>query len=123
MAQGMEHIGSAVVVIGGTRYDRFLSLNLKRSAREGTCSGTVVLSWPGAEAFEATQQAVPAFAAGAEGTILLDGQLAGEVIFDTRISKGTPKHYELTLQFRGPCSSLVDSSPDHESGQENRKNA
>src|SRR5215471_17155703 len=117
MAQGMEHIGSAVVIIGGQRYDRFLSLTLKRSLREGTCEGTVVLSWPGAEAFAATQQAVPAFAAGADGTILLDGQLAGEVTFHTRIGKGTPKHYELTLEFRGTASAAIDSSPDHDSGQ------
>jgi len=117
----MESRGSAVVIIEGQRYDKFLSLTLKRSIEEGTCSGTVVLSWPGAEAFNISSAVAPAFSAGAEGEIILDGQTAGKVIFDTRISKGTSKHYELTLQFRGQASELVDSSPDHESGQFNRQ--
>jgi len=116
----MEHMGSAVVIIGGARYDKFLSLTLKRSVEEGCCSGTVVLSWPGADVFNQSSQVAPAFNAGVEGEIHLDGQLAAKVIFDTRISKGTSKHYELTLQFRGQCSQMVDGGPRHESGQFNR---
>lgn len=121
--QGHEREGNAVVIIGGQRYDKFLSLTLKRSVEEGCCSGTVVLSWPGAEQFSMTSMAIPAFSAGADGTILLDDQLAATVIFDTRISKGTPKHYELTLQFRGKACLGVDGGPKHESGQFNRQKA
>jgi len=116
-----EEHASAVIIISGQRFKNFLSLNLKRSKEEGTCSGTIVLSWPGTEQFAAAGPVASAFGAGTDATIMLDGQLAAKVVIDTRISKGTPKSYELTLQFRGPAAGLVDGSPNHETGQENKK--
>src|SRR5262249_10957877 len=118
-----EERGDCVVVVGGEVYDRMLSLNLKRSMEEGTCSGTFVLSWPGAEQFNVPSMGVPTIMDGAEGAIILDGQLAATIVLDTRISKGTPKQYELTIQFRGKASVLIDSSPQHDTGQENKKKA
>jgi len=116
-----EEQASVVVIISGQRFKNFLSLNLKRSKEEACGSGTVVLSWPGTEQFEAAGPVASAFGTGTDGTIMIDGQIAARVRFDTRISKGTPKSYELTLQFRGICSAAVDGSPNHETGQENQK--
>lgn len=117
---GAEY-GTVRIIIGGQSYTRFLSFNLRRSLREQTCSGTVVLAWEGTEQFERSMIVAPAFVAGGHVVIMLDGQLAGTGNIDTRISKGTPKHYELTLQFRGEMANSIDSMPDHESGQENRQ--
>jgi len=116
-----EARGSAVIIISGQRYDRVSSLTLKRSMEEGTCSGTIVLSWPGTEQFNAPGMVAGAFVDGADGQIILDGQLAGTITLDTRTSKGSPKAYELTLQFRGQSSGYVDMSPDHDTGQFNKK--
>jgi len=116
-----EQKGSAVVIVGGTRYDRMLSLNLKRSREESTCSGTIVLSWPGAEHFNTNVLQAAALMSGADGVILLDDQLAATIVIDARLSKATPKQYELTLQFRGKASAIVDSTPQHDTGQENNK--
>ena len=116
-----EAAGSCVVVLGGKRYNRFSSLTLKRSVEEGTCSGTIVLSWPGADQFNTSGFVASDFVDGADGQIFLDGQLAGTITLDSRSSKGSPKSYELTLQFRGQCSEYVDGSPDHDTGQENKK--
>src|SRR3712207_4104900 len=111
-----EGAGSAVIELGGQRYDRVLSLNLKMSMLEGACSGTIVLSWPGAEHFGATTTAAPAFSAGAQGTIYLDDQLAAKITLDKRISKGSPKSYELTLTFRGTQSTDIDGDTQHQTG-------
>lgn len=116
-----EEKGSCQILIGGKMYDKMLSMNLRRSMLEGTCSGTIVLSWPGAEQFTREGVILKDFVEGADGQIKLDGQTAATIILDTRNSKGTPKSYELTLHFRGQMSDLVDSSVDHETGQENNK--
>src|SRR5262245_27630865 len=113
-----EAVGSSVVEVGGQRFDRFLELHIRHNIEEQTVIGHIKLSWPGAEQVEAR---VSAFQEGKEGKIYLDGQLAATPKFDTRISKGTPNSYELTLNFRGATSDLVDSSPDHPTGQINRK--
>jgi len=118
---GNEAAGSAVVLVGGNRYERFSSLTLKRSIEEGTCSGSIVLSWPGADQFNAAGLVMSDFVDGASCQIVLDGQLAATATLDTRTSKGSPKSYELTLQFRGQMSHHVDSSPNHDTGQENKK--
>lgn len=118
-----EGAGSVEIEIGGQRYNRILGLNLKISMLEATCSGTIVLSWPGAEHMTATGGAAPAFSAGAKGTIYLDGQMAAEIQLDKRLSKGSPKSYELTLQFRGTQANDVDNSTQHQTGQENKQKA
>jgi prophage tail gpP-like protein len=116
-----EAMGTAVIMVGGQRFDRFLSLNLKRSRQEAAGSGTIVLSWPGAEQMSNRTMQAPTLVDGADGQLILDGQLACTFRIDTRLSKGTPKSYELTLQFRGIASDAIDSSPDHPTGQENKK--
>ena len=116
-----EAAGNAIVVIGGKRYEQFSSLSLKRSFEEGTCSGSIVLSWPGADQFNAQGMVASDFVDGADGQILLDDQLAATITLDQRTSKGSPKTYELTLTFRGQCSEYIDGSPQHETGQENKK--
>src|SRR5262245_16353494 len=116
-----EGMGSAIVVIGGTRYTNFTKLTFKRVKKEMTCSGTITLSWPGAEQFNATNPPAQSMTDGAKGEIFLDGQLAGTVRFDSRTSHGTPKSFILELSFRGLASAVVDSSADHPTGQENKK--
>ena len=116
-----EAMGTAVVEIGGKRFDKFISLTLSRSKEEATCSGDVKLSWPGAEQFNAQSPPAQELVDGAEFKLYLDGQLAASGQIDTRTSNGTPTNFELTLSFRGKCSDLVDSSPDHPTGQENNK--
>jgi len=116
-----EAMGTAVVEIGGKRFDKFVSLSLTRSKEEATCSGNIVLSWPGAEMFNAQSPPAQELVDGAEGKLYLDGQLAATFEIDTRTSNGTPTNFELTLSFRGLASELVDSSPDHPTGQENKK--
>lgn len=116
-----EAAGSCVIEAGGKKFDHFVSFQLKRSKEETTCSGQVVLSWPGAEQFNSSKPPAQELVDGAQGTILLDGQLAAKIVLDTRISKGSPTHFELTIQFRGKASVLVDAVPKHETGQENKK--
>jgi len=116
-----EAMGTAVVEIGGKRFDKFISLTLVRSKEEATCSGDVKLSWPGAEMFNAQSPPAQEVVDGAEFKLYLDGQLACTGQIDTRTSNGTPTNFELTLSFRGLASEIVDSSPDHPTGQENRK--
>jgi len=123
-----EQAGSCVVNIGGVAYTNFVSMTLRCSTQDGTCQGTIVLSWPGSEQFDRAQIGntplgpasfyAGAFIDGAQGTIELDGQLAATIIFDKRVSKGSPTHYELSLQFRGKASCAIDSSPQQpETGQ------
>jgi len=116
-----EGAGTAIVEIGGQRYDRFLSLTLTRSKTDATCSGTIVLSWPGAEQFNAQSPPAQEMVDGAKGTMILDGQLAATFRIDSRTSNGTPTSFKLDLSFRGLAASIVDSHSDHESGQENKK--
>lgn len=117
-----EGLGTCVVEVGGNRYDRMLSMNLKASKQDKTPSGTIVLSWPG-DYTNQQQMAAPDFLAGAEGRIWLDGQLAATVRFDKRISKGSSKSYELTLNFRGNNAINLDSAVVHETGQFNDEGA
>src|SRR5262245_4043481 len=116
-----EAMGTAVVEIGGKRFDKFVSLSLSRSKEEATCSGNIVLSWPGAEMFNAQTPPAQEMIDGAEFKLYLDGQLAATGYIDTRTSNGTPTNFELTLSFRGTAAEIVDSSPDHPTGQENKK--
>lgn len=119
MPIGTEERGSAVVIIGGQAFNHFLSLNLRRSKNELACNGTIVLSWPGAEQFNVTGLAAKQIIDGAEGVIMLDGQHAASIRIDKRISKGTPKSYELTIQFRDINSNLIDAMPISDTGQYN----
>jgi len=116
-----EAFGTAYVEIGGQRYDRFLTLSLTRAKQEATCSGTIVLSWPGAEQFNAQNPPAQALVDGAKGSMYLDGQLAATFRIDSRTSNGSPDNFKLDLSFRGLAGALVDSHADHESGQENKK--
>src|SRR5262245_54502973 len=117
----LEPAGSCIIVVNGMQYQNFLRLSLKRSKGELTCSGTFSLGWPGAEMFNATSPPAQELADGAKGVIMLDGQLAGTIRIDKRQSHGTPDSFKLDLSFRGLSSSLVDSSADHKTGQENKK--
>ena len=116
-----EERGSAIVVIGGANYKNFLRLTLKRVKEEATCSGTIVLSWPGAEMFTATSAPAAEIMDGVRGTLLLDGQLAATFRVDNRTSHGDENHFRLDINFRGLASAIVDSHADHPSGQENKK--
>ena len=87
-AAGNEAMGTCVVEVDGTRYDNFLSLSLKRSKEETTCSGTITMSWPGAEVSGGKGMPAKKIVDGAKGKIYLDGQLAATIIFDTRTSQG-----------------------------------
>src|SRR5262245_35440338 len=116
-----ERLGSAIVEIGGQRYDRFVTLSLTRSKEDATCSGTITLSWPGAEQFNAQTPPAQELVDGAKGTLYLDGQKAATFRLDSRTSNGSPENFRLDLSFRGLAAALVDSHSDHESGQENKK--
>jgi prophage tail gpP-like protein len=118
-----EAMGSAVVEVGGARYDNFTALSVKRDKTNLTASGTITLSWPGAEQYNATSPPAQEMVDGARGSIYLDGQLAATVRIDSRTSDGSPDSYKLTLNFRGLTAALVDSQADHPSGQENKKKA
>lgn len=121
MGMGNEAAGSCYIMVGGMMYENFTSLTLKRSKEEMTCSGQFSLSWPGAEQFNATSPPAQEMVDGAKGMIMLDGQLAGTIRIDKRSSQGSPTSYVLNLSFRGLSSSIVDSSADHPTGQENKK--
>jgi prophage tail gpP-like protein len=116
-----EAAGSCVIAVGGKNFDHFVSFSLKRSKEETACSGQVVMSWPGAETFNAKNPPAQEMVDGADGKIFLDGQLAATIILDTRISRGSPTNFELTLEYRGRTSILVDAMPKHDTGQENKK--
>jgi prophage tail gpP-like protein len=116
-----ELMGSAVVEVGGTRYDNFTALSVKRDKNNLTAAGTITLSWPGAEQFNATAPPAQDLIDGARCSIYLDGQLAATARIDSRTSDGDPDSYKLTLNFRGLTAALVDSQADHPSGQENKK--
>lgn len=112
-----EGAGSCEVRVQGKVFRDMLSMNLRRSRNEGTAVGTIVMSWPGAEHMNVSGLLAKEFMEGQDGEIYLDKQLAAKIIFDTRISKGTPKSYELTLNFRGKASTPIDSSVKHDTGQ------
>lgn len=116
-----ERLGTCEVEIGGKTYDRFVSVTFKRSFEELTGSGTIVLSWPGAEAFDARDLVAPEFKDGARGTLKLDGQKVCTFRIDVRNSHGTPNQYLLTLTFRGISGAIVDGQPNHETGQFNNQ--
>jgi prophage tail gpP-like protein len=116
-----EAFGSYYIEIGGARYDRVTNLSVKRAKEEATSSGTITLSWPGAEQFNAQSPPAQEFTDGAKGTIYLDGQKVCTFRVDTRNSSGTPETYKLDLQFRGLAGAVVDGHPDHPTGQENKK--
>lgn len=118
-----EALGTCEVSTGGKTYRHMLSMNLRISRQDATPSGTIVLSWPIGEAMSVQGLILKEFFAGAEAEIKLDGQLAASVRFDTRISKGTPKNYTLTLTFRGRQSINVDNSAKHDTGQWNNETA
>jgi prophage tail gpP-like protein len=119
MAQ--EWRGSCVIRMGGSSFDNFLALTLKCTKEEATCSGTITMSWPGGEVSGGSTMPAQEIVDGADGTILLDGQLAATIIIDTRTSQGSPNEYTCAFSFRGIGSAIVDGAPKHESGQENDK--
>lgn len=117
---------SVYVEVNGQRFVNFTSLRLQRSKDDLTCSGSITLSWPGAEDVNAQGGAsvgsgAPELKEGLQGTIYLDGQKAASIIFDKRSGRGTATSYQLDMTFRGKASVLVDSSADHPSGQENEQ--
>ena len=114
---------SVYVEIQGVRYHQFTSLTLQRSKEAMTCSGSITLSWPGAEMFNATTPPAQEMTDGAKGEVYLDDQKAGTFRIDKRSSKGSGTEFSLDLTFRGLAAALVDSSPDHPSGQENDKSS
>ena len=118
-----ESMGSCIVEVGGQQFRNFTKLHAERDKENMTCSGTIELSWPGAEMIGASSMPVQEMVDGAKGTLLLDGQLAATFRIDKRTSKGSPTSYALTLNYRGLTAALVDSQADHPSGQENRKKA
>ena len=72
------------VEIGGVRYHQFTSLSLQRSKEAMTCSGSITLSWPGAEMYNATTPPAQEMTDGAKGEIYLDDQKAGTFRIDKR---------------------------------------
>ena len=118
-----EQAGSCIIAVGGQQFRNFTKMHAERSKDNLTCSGTIELSWPGAEMMGATSMPVQQLVDGAKGTLMLDGQLAATFRIDKRTSKGSPSDYTLTLNYRGLTAALVDSQADHPSGQENKKKA
>jgi prophage tail gpP-like protein len=118
-----ELMGSAIVEVGGQRYDNFTALQVTRDKNNLTASGTITLSWPGAEMFNAQSAPAQEMVDGAKGTMYLDGQKVATFRIDSRTSSGNKDSFKLDLAFRGLTASLVDSQADHPSGQENKKKA
>jgi len=117
-----EAQGSIVIEIGGVRYTNFTAFSLQRSRTQATtCSGQIVLAWPGAEMFNAQNPPAQAFTDCAFGKVFLDGKPAAAIWIDSRTSQGSPSNFQLTLQFRGKMAHVIDSSVWHETGQENNK--
>ena len=112
-----ESMGTCVIEVGGQRFDHMLQFQGKYSKSEGTHSGTIVLSWPGAEDFNKAT----VLQEGAKGTAWLDGQLFCTFRIDKRVSTGSPTTFTLALEFRGLFSQGIDGNPDHPTGQENEK--
>jgi prophage tail gpP-like protein len=109
------------VEVDGEEYTEFTSMTLERSKDDMTCSGSLVMSWQGAEGFNSGRPPMEKMTDGAKIVIYLDDQKAATGRIDKRQGKGTPTSYTLTLTFRGLAAALVDSSADHPSGQENKK--
>lgn len=109
------------VEVDGVEYDEFTSFTLTRDKDDMTCSGSMVMSWQGAETFNSTHPPAKEMTDGAKIVVYLDDQKAATGRIDKRQGRGTPTSYELTLTFRGLAAALVDSSADHPSGQENKK--
>jgi prophage tail gpP-like protein len=116
-----EAAGSCFISIAGGNFGNFLKLSFKRAKEDATSSGTVTLSWPGAEMMAATSAPVAEIMDGVRGTLMMDGQLACTFRVDSRTSHGDSNSYRLEFSFRGLASSIVDSHADHPSGQENKK--
>jgi prophage tail gpP-like protein len=116
-----EERGSCYLAIAGVNYANMIKLELRRSKDEMTCEGTITVSWPGAEMAMGSTMPMQSVVDGAQGTIMLDGQLAGTVILDSRTSHGTPDSFRLDFKFRGKSSPIVDGVPDHKTGQENKQ--
>lgn len=109
------------VEVDGEEYTEFTSFTLTRDKDDMTCNGSMVLSWQGAEAFNQAKGPANKMTDGAKIVVYLDDQKAATGRIDKRQGAGTPTSYTLTLTFRGLAASLVDSSADHPSGQENKK--
>jgi len=109
------------VEVDGQEYTEFTSFTLTRSKDDMTCSGSMVMSWQGAEVFNAGRLPAKEMTDGAKIEVYLDDQKAATGRIDKRQGVGTPTSYTLTLTFRGLAAALVDSSADHPSGQENKK--
>lgn len=109
------------VEVDGQKFTDFMTLTLERSKDDMTCSGTLVVSWPGAEMFNATQPPMQKMTDGAKIVIYLDDKKAATGRIDKRTGNGSPEAYTLSFTFRGLAAALVDSSADHPSGQENKK--
>ena len=116
-----EERGSCYISCGGTDFSNFIKLEIRRAKDEMSCEGTITLSWPGAEQFNATTPPAQELIDGARGTAMLDGQLAGTFRIDSRTSHGSPNSFTLDLKFRGLSASIVDGVPDHKTGQENKQ--
>lgn len=112
---------SVRIEVDGKNYTNFLTLILERTKEDMTCSGSVTVSWPGAEMFNATQPPMQEMTDGAKVVIYLDDKKAATGRIDKRRGSGTESEYTLVLTFRGLAAALVDSSADHPSGQENKK--
>lgn len=109
------------VEVDGEEYTEFTSFTLSRSKDDMTCNGSLVLSWYGAEIFNQGRAPAAKMTDGAKIVVFLDDQKAATGRIDKRQGAGTADSYTLTLTFRGLAASLVDSSADHPSGQENKK--
>lgn len=109
------------IEVDGEDYTGFTTLTLERSKEDMTCSGSMVVSWPGAELFNATHPPMQKMTDGAKIVVWLDDKKAGTGRIDKRQGEGDADSYTLTFTFRGLAASLVDSSADHPSGQENEK--
>lgn len=109
------------IEVDGENYTDFVTLTLTRSKEDMTCSGSMVVSWPGAEVFNLGHPPMQKMTDGAKIVVWLDDLKAATGRIDKRQGKGDPDSYTLTFTFRGLAAALVDSSADHPSGQENKK--
>ena len=63
----------------------------------------------------------PDLGMGGDVTIMLDGKVALTGAIDKRSGHGGPESYEITITGRSKTRNLVDSSPDHKTGQIDKK--
>ena len=109
------------IEVDGENYTDFVTLTLTRSKEDMTCSGSMDVSWPGAEVINLGHPPMQQMPAGEKIVVWLDDLKAATGRIDKRQGKGDPDSYTLTFTFRGLAAALVDSSADHPSGQENKK--